>query len=89
MVARGGKIVFVDPRRSESARRWGEHLAIRPGTDVWLLLGLLRRVVARAPARACGLEPLVELAQAVSADEARTGLNERPARDRRAASVSA
>lgn len=74
MVARGGKLVFVDPRRSESAKRWGEHLAIRPGTDVWLLLGLLRRVVARDPARAGGLGPLVELAQAVSIDEARTGL---------------
>ena len=40
-VARGGEVVWVDPRRSESARRWGEHLPIRPGADVYLLLALL------------------------------------------------
>jgi formate dehydrogenase len=39
--ARGGTAIWVDPRRSESAARWGEHLPIRPGTDIFLLLALL------------------------------------------------
>lgn len=38
---RGAELVFVDPRRTESAKRWGGHLPIRPGTDVFFLLSLL------------------------------------------------
>jgi anaerobic selenocysteine-containing dehydrogenase len=37
---RGGKLVVVDPRRSETAREADEHVAIRPGTDAALLLGM-------------------------------------------------
>lgn len=37
---RGGRIVVVDPRRSETARAF-EHLPIRPDADAWLLLSLL------------------------------------------------
>ncbi len=40
MRARGGRIVVIDPRRSETAAAADEHVAIRPGGDVWLLLGL-------------------------------------------------
>ncbi len=39
--ARGGKVVIVDPRRTETAARVGEHLFIRPGTDAFLLLAML------------------------------------------------
>jgi len=38
---RGGRVVMVDPRRTETASRVGEHLPILPGTDVYLLLGML------------------------------------------------
>jgi anaerobic selenocysteine-containing dehydrogenase len=38
--ARGGRIVVVDPRRSETAAVADEHHFIRPGADVFLLLGL-------------------------------------------------
>ena len=48
ILARGGEIVVVDPRRSESARRWGSHLPIRPGTDVFLLLALLHELAQSA-----------------------------------------
>lgn len=41
LAQRHGHIVWVDPRYTESAQRWGEHLPIRPGTDVFLLLALL------------------------------------------------
>ncbi|MEO3691764.1 molybdopterin-dependent oxidoreductase [Roseateles paludis] len=38
--ARGGRIVVIDPRRTETAEAADEHLAIRPGGDVYLLLGI-------------------------------------------------
>jgi anaerobic selenocysteine-containing dehydrogenase len=38
---RGGKVVLIDPRHSETARFADRHLFIRPGTDVLLLLALL------------------------------------------------
>ena len=38
---RGGKVVLIDPRYNETARLADEHLFIRPGTDVLLLLSLL------------------------------------------------
>ncbi|MFZ2290280.1 MAG: molybdopterin oxidoreductase family protein [Halopseudomonas yangmingensis] len=44
---RGGKVVLVDPRRTESARYVDQHLFIRPGTDAFFLLGLIRHVLDR------------------------------------------
>ena len=41
----GGKVVVVDPRRTETVKVADEHVAIRPGTDLFLLLGMLRRIV--------------------------------------------
>jgi len=38
---RGGRVVIVDPRRTETAKRVGEHVAIRPGTDAYLLAAML------------------------------------------------
>ena len=37
---RGGRVIVVDPRRSETARAF-EHVAITPDADAWLLLSLL------------------------------------------------
>jgi len=39
--ARGGKVVVVDPRRSETAAIADQHLFVRPGGDAALLSGLL------------------------------------------------
>ncbi|WP_296229120.1 molybdopterin oxidoreductase family protein [uncultured Pseudomonas sp.] len=39
--ARGGKLVVVDPRRSETAAIADQHLFVRPGSDAALLLALL------------------------------------------------
>jgi anaerobic selenocysteine-containing dehydrogenase len=41
MQARGGRLVVVDPRRTETAAAADAHHFIRPGGDVFLLLGLL------------------------------------------------
>ena len=43
LVARGGRVVVVDPRRTETARQY-EHLPIRPDSDAWLLLAMLHVV---------------------------------------------
>lgn len=39
--ARGGTVVVVDPRRTETARMFN-HVPIRPGADPWLLGAMLR-----------------------------------------------
>ena len=44
---RGGKVVWVNPRKTESAKRCGEHLAIRPNTDVFFMLSFLHEVIAQ------------------------------------------
>ena len=41
---RGGKVIIIDPRYNETARLADQHLFIRPGTDVLLLLALLNVV---------------------------------------------
>ncbi len=41
IAARGGRVVVVDPRRSETARAF-EHLPITPDSDAWLLLSMLQ-----------------------------------------------
>ncbi len=41
---RGGKLVVVDPRRTETAALADEHIFIKPGTDVLLLLAMLNVV---------------------------------------------
>lgn len=46
MLARGGRLVVVDPRRTETAKMASEHLFIRPGGDVFLLLGMVHTLFA-------------------------------------------
>jgi anaerobic selenocysteine-containing dehydrogenase len=43
---RGGRLIVIDPRRSETADVADEHHAIRPGGDVFLLLGMLQHLFA-------------------------------------------
>ncbi len=42
--ARGGRLVTVDPRRTETARLADAHHFIRPGSDAWLLVALIARL---------------------------------------------
>ena len=41
VIARGGKVVVIDPRRTETARLASEHHFIRPGGDAALLLAMV------------------------------------------------
>ncbi|MEO6678564.1 MAG: molybdopterin oxidoreductase family protein [Pseudomonas sp.] len=49
--ARGGKVVVVDPRRSETAAIADQHLFVRPGGDAALLFGLLNALFAEGLTR--------------------------------------
>jgi len=67
--ARGGKVVVVDPRKTETAKAADEHLFIRPGTDAFFLLAIVdtlftERLVrlGKADGRIDGVEHLRELA---------------------------
>ena len=44
--ARGGKIVLIDPRRTETARVADEHFFIKPGSDAFLLLAFINVLFA-------------------------------------------
>ncbi len=60
--ARGGRLVVVDPRRSETAAIADRHLFIRPGTDAALLCGLLNTLFEEGLARGSHL-PVTGLQQ--------------------------
>lgn len=58
--ARGGKIVVLDPRRSETAALADTHHFIRPGTDAVLLLAMLRVLLDEGRDRLGRLAKLVD-----------------------------
>ncbi len=59
MQARGGKLVVIDPRKSETARIADEHHFIKPGRDALLLLALLHVVLAENRVKLRHLEKLL------------------------------
>jgi len=46
IVARGGRVVVVDPRRTKTAEEATQHVPIRPGTDPFLLAAMLQELFA-------------------------------------------
>jgi len=46
VIARGGRVVFINPRRIESASN-AEHLFIRPDTDIFFLAAFCNALIAR------------------------------------------
>ncbi len=68
---RGGKIVVIDPRRSETAKVADEHVFIRPGSDAYLLLAMVNTMFEE------GLAKLGRVQEYVSgADTVRTAIAE-------------
>jgi anaerobic selenocysteine-containing dehydrogenase len=63
IIGRGGKLVVLDPRRSETAALASEHHAIRPGSDALFLLALLHVLVAEQRVNFGALAPLVDGAE--------------------------
>lgn len=51
ITARGGQVVVVDPRRTETAELATRHVRIRPGSDPLLLLSMLQVIFAEGLAR--------------------------------------
>lgn len=54
--ARGGRLVVVDPRRTETADRADEHVFVRPGTDAAWMLALVHTVLTERGASFGDLE---------------------------------
>src|SRR5262245_9690824 len=72
---RGGRVVVIDPRRTETAERADRHLFLRPGTDAVLLLAIAHVLFAEdritlGRLAATGVDELRALAQAWSPDRA-------------------
>ena len=57
---RGGKLIVVDPRRTETAAEADRHFAIRPGTDALLLLAMLHVLFAEGRADLRHLAPFTD-----------------------------
>jgi anaerobic selenocysteine-containing dehydrogenase len=57
---RGGRVVVVDPRRTETADKADEHIFIRPGTDVFLLAAMAQVLFAEGLVRLGHLDGHVE-----------------------------
>ncbi|MBC7954491.1 MAG: molybdopterin-dependent oxidoreductase [Cytophagales bacterium] len=83
MHARGGKLVVIDPRRTETAEIADRHLPIRPGGDAFLLLGMVHTLfdeglvrLGRLAEHLAGVEALRAAVQPFSADavSARCGI---------------
>ena len=78
--ARGGRFIVIDPRRTESAEIANEHLAVRPGTDVFLLLGMLRALLDAGRLDAGRLASITDGADTLRAAVAAFGLPDLAAR---------
>jgi anaerobic selenocysteine-containing dehydrogenase len=63
---RGGRVVVVDPRRTETADAADEHLFIRPGSDAAFLLALIHQILAD------GIQPLPQYVKGL--DEVRAAV---------------
>ncbi len=83
MRARGGKLVVIDPRRSETALLADAHHFIRPGADVYLLAAMVRVLfdeklvrLGRLAEHACGVEAVGQAVQAFTPERvaARCGI---------------
>ncbi len=59
LLDRGGRLVVVDPRRTQTAEVASQHLAIRPGADPFLLMALVNVLAADGLIGLDRLEPYV------------------------------
>lgn len=57
---RGGKVVMINPRRTETSRVVGEHIFIRPDTDIYFLLAMIHQIFKEGREDATVLETYTE-----------------------------
>lgn len=69
--ARGGRVVVIDPRRTETAGLADTHHAIRPGTDALLLLAMLQVMFAEGLERSGHLASITDGVEALREQAAR------------------
>ena len=62
---RGGKLVVIDPRRTETAAMADAHHFIRPGADVFLLAAMVYTLFAEGLVKLGGVAPYVNGVEAV------------------------
>ena len=67
LTARGGKLVVIDPRRTETAALATDHHFIRPGTDVLFLLAVLATIFSENLSRLEHLAPYTQGLENVAA----------------------
>jgi anaerobic selenocysteine-containing dehydrogenase len=70
LLERGGRLIVVDPRRTQTAEVASQHLAIRPGADPFLLMALVNVLASdgligldRLEPYVSGVEDVVRLAE--------------------------
>ena len=63
---RGGKVIVIDPRFTETARLANRHLFIKPGTDVLLLLALLHVIFGEGLTKIGSLAPITKGVEVIS-----------------------
>jgi len=78
ITARGGRVVVIDPRRTETAELF-EYLPIRPDSDAWLIAAMLKVIFdedrvdhAAVVRQAHGLDSLRELVAGVTLERAQS-----------------
>jgi anaerobic selenocysteine-containing dehydrogenase len=76
LLARGGRLVVVDPRRTRTAQRATAHHAIIPGTDAFLLIAMVHTLfdedlvdLGPAAPHLAGVEEVAALAKRFSPEE--------------------
>lgn len=57
---RGGKVILIDPRRTESAEYCDEHHFIKPATDALFLIGLIKTIFSKGLADKGRLGPHIK-----------------------------
>ncbi len=59
-ICQRGEVILIDPRKTESTKTCTEHLFIKPGTDAFLLLGILNTLFAENLIETGRLHPHME-----------------------------
>lgn len=57
---RGGEVILIDPKRSETAKVVDQHLFIRPGTDAYMLMGVVHTLFDESLVDAGRLQSLID-----------------------------